>query len=136
MGLSFDSKGGLYLADHVNNRIRYVSGGNVSTVAGDGKTGAKNGPAATATFNSPWDVTVGSGGRVYVADSKNNMLRVIQSGQVHTLAGDGTTGFLDGSALSARFSSISGVVAEASGKVFIADYHNHRIRLYTPCCSP
>ena len=49
------------------------------------------------------------------------------------LAGSGTAGFLDGPPATARFNSPSGVTfSTTSGRVYVADRMNHRIRGYTP----
>jgi len=48
---------------------------------------------------------------------------------VTTLAGDGTSGFLDGAAGSARFNGPYGIAVDGAGKIHVADQKNHRIRL-------
>ncbi|POM61979.1 hypothetical protein PHPALM_28923, partial [Phytophthora palmivora] len=112
------------------------SQGQVTTVAGDGTAGFLDGPTVTAKFNHPRGVAVDSKGVVYVADTANHRIRVVDpnTGLVSTLAGDGIEGFADGDALSAaRFSYPSDVaVLETNAgmtiTVFVADTGNHRIR--------
>jgi hypothetical protein len=65
-GIAMDSIGNLYLADQINNRIRKVSNGVITTVAGSRTIGfsGDNGPAATAGLSRPSGVAVDSSGRV------------------------------------------------------------------------
>ncbi|KAG2953112.1 hypothetical protein PC117_g2261 [Phytophthora cactorum] len=112
------------------------SQGQVTTVAGEGTAGFLDGPVATAQFNHPRGVAVDSNGVVYVADTANHRIRIIDptTKMVSTLAGDGIEGFSDGAALSvARFSYPSDVAvletnSGTSVTVFVADTGNHRIR--------
>jgi sugar lactone lactonase YvrE len=60
--------------------------GTVSTLAGSGATGSANGGAAAASFNLPSGVAVDSSGKIYVADTNNNAVRVVSGGSVITLA--------------------------------------------------
>ncbi|ASU32340.1 NHL repeat-containing protein [Mucilaginibacter xinganensis] len=50
---------------------------------------------------------------------------------VTTLAGNGTVGYADGTGLSAMFNNPSGIAADASGKIYVADTYNNRIRAVT-----
>jgi trimeric autotransporter adhesin len=80
LALGVDSAGNLYIADYGNNRIRKVTpAGNVSTVAGNGTQGysGDGGPAVSAQLSAV-GVAVDSVGRVYVADSSNNAVRLLQ----------------------------------------------------------
>ncbi len=71
MGVLVDSAGNLFIADTGNNRIRKVTGGKISTVAGTGKAGfSGDGTAATsAQLNVPTDVALDFAGSLYIADS-------------------------------------------------------------------
>jgi DNA-binding beta-propeller fold protein YncE len=76
--LSIDSHGNIYVADAGNNKIRKITpDGTVSTLAGNGKRGTENGPLKSASFWRPFDVTVGLGNVLYVADYQNNTVRKI-----------------------------------------------------------
>ena len=60
MGVAVDSSGNLYIADTYDYRIRKVSNGVITTVAGNGTPGfsGDNGPATSAQLDvptaSPW----------------------------------------------------------------------------------
>ena len=73
------NSGDVIFSDTYGNRIRKVSiDGFVSTIAGTGDAGLKNGDASTAQFNTPRGVVAdSSGSKIYVIDSKNNLIRVI-----------------------------------------------------------
>lgn len=78
-GLAFDASGNLIVADYGNNKIRKVSPqGVVTTLAGNGVAGFANGPSASASFSSPYDVAVDKAGYIYVADVDNQMIRKIE----------------------------------------------------------
>jgi sugar lactone lactonase YvrE len=132
-GLAIDEKGNLYVADTSNNRIRKVtSEGMVTTIAGDGVAGSRDGPAQSAEFNGPLGVGVDKQGNVYVADTYNDRIRkVTPDGQVSTLAGGASPGYQDGPDSSSLFDTPCGVVADGAGNLFVADTGNGRIRKLT-----
>ncbi len=78
-GLDIDSQGNLYIAEWGDNRIRKVSGGTITTVAGTGVKGfaGDGGQATSAQFNRPYDVAVDQRGNLYIADSTNSRVREI-----------------------------------------------------------
>jgi len=96
--LTLDPAGMLYVADTGNNAIRRIApDGRVTTVAGNGLPGFGDGPAFDARFNGPIGVAADPHGRVLVADTYNDRIRVIDpDGMVRTLAGSGEPGSLDG----------------------------------------
>ena len=122
-----DASGTLYIGDH-SHTVRKVSAGLVSPHAGDGVSGFKDGPAAAARFHLVTDLALGAGGTIYVADPGNQRIRRIDNGTVSTVAGDGTAGYLNGTALSARFNNPMQVAANAAGELIVADAKNHCIR--------
>lgn len=133
IGIAVDSSGNVYVADSWNHAIRKItSAGIVSTFAG-GSYGFANGIGTAASFAYPYGVTVDNGGNVYVADRSNNAIRKISpTGVVSTLAGSGSSGFVNGTGTAASFSYPTGVTVDSSGNVYVADKDNHSIRKITP----
>jgi sugar lactone lactonase YvrE len=130
--VAVDAAGNIYVADVENQRIRKITAsGTVSTYAGSGVSGFLDGAMATAQFSFPSGVALDGQGNLYVADAANNRVRkIISSGTVSTLAGNGTAGFLDGS--SAEFNFLSSVCADGQGNIYVGDYNNNRLRKITP----
>jgi sugar lactone lactonase YvrE len=132
--LALDGAGNLYVADTGNNRIRRVTpDGGVTTLAGDGTAGLREGAAAQAQFDAPVGVAVDRDGNVYVADTYNDRIRQItKEGQVRTIAGAGSPGYADGDALaSALFDTPCGLAVSDAGEVYVADTGNNRLRKIT-----
>ena len=92
--------GRVLVSDFSNHRIRVLSADlqQVSTVAGDGEEGDRDGAAAQAQFLGPSGIAVLPDGRVLVADEDNNRIRMLSANlqQVSTVAGDGEEGHQDG----------------------------------------
>lgn len=78
MAIAVASDGTLYVADTDNHSVRKVSpGGVVTTIAGDGSAGYKNGTGSEAQFNEPKGIALGSDGKIYIADRANHRIRTI-----------------------------------------------------------
>lgn len=129
-GLAVDGSGALFVGDHCNHMIRRIELGQVSTHAGTGGGGFINGPSLTAKFDNVRRVAVDSKGRVYVADSGNHCIRLIEKGVVSVYAGDGTDtpGYKDGAANKALFNWPRGIIVSKAGAVYVADTGNHSVR--------
>jgi len=146
--------GAIYIADSGNHVIRRVDTmGNVTTVAGlAGAFGHRDGAANQALFSGPMGIAADSHGRIFVADTGNNLIRMIYEGEVTTLAGimvfpheidpsityfsDGWDhiplgGFADGSYDEAMFNMPRGL-ALWQDILIVADTGNHRIRAILP----
>jgi sugar lactone lactonase YvrE len=125
--IAFAKKGDLIVADTGSNTIKTVSpSGEVRIVAGvDGKSGLYDGPANAALFNGPLGIAVDENDRIFVTDTYNDRIRVIQNGQLSTFAG-GQRGYRDGR--DAQFDTPLGI-AIWRDKVLVADADNRRIRV-------
>jgi NHL repeat-containing protein len=134
--LSFDTNGDLIFTDFQNSRVRKVSTSGVITTIGGNGSNAYNGdggPATSAAFSQPINMTVDNNNNVYVADRAANVIRKIDasSGIISTLAGTGTAGFADGKISVASFSGPSGIRINSAGNIYVADRYNFRIRKIT-----
>ena len=87
--VAVDSAGNLYIADTDNYRVRKVSNGVITTVAGNGAWGfsGDNGPATSAQLAGPPGVAVDAAGNLYIADSDNYRVRKVAGGVITTVAG-------------------------------------------------
>lgn len=125
----FSLLGNVVVADQTNHKIRFISGGNVSTFAGDGVAASTNGPTLNAQFHTPLSLTGDENGNLYVLDYGTSMLRKIdQSAMVSTVVGSGDQ-YVDGDFTVARFNSPTGMTFDNDGNLIIADHENHRIRI-------
>jgi streptogramin lyase len=109
--------------------------GNIDTKAGNGVAAymGDNGPAASASLNSPRGLFVDEFGNLFIADVSNHAVRKVDvgTGDITTIAGDGFSGFSGdgGSATIARLSLPRGVWVNTFGEVFIADTENSCVRI-------
>ncbi len=129
-GIAVDASGNVYVSDSQNYAVRKITpDGTVSTLAGDGTQGYKDGPGATAEFEYPYGVAVDASGNVYEVDEEDDRVREITpAGDVSTLAGNGNQGLVNGATGSAEF-DLEGIAVDASGKnIFIADAGNNVVR--------
>jgi sugar lactone lactonase YvrE len=134
-GVAVDAAGSLYIADTHNNRIRKVTSGIITTIAGTGVAGfsGDSSAATSATLNLPSAIAVDAGGNLYIADTNNHRIRKVSGTTIATVAGDGEQLYLiDGVlATQAGLDSPSGIAVDALGNLYIGDTHNQRIRKVT-----
>ena len=150
-GVFVDSAGNIFIADTGNCLIRKVSGGTISTVAGNpaleqpcGYSG-DTGLATSAQLDDPFGVFVDSAGNIFIADTDNSAIREVtaSSGDITTVAGNGTACSPDtaacgdnGLATSAQLSSPQGVFVDTSENIYIADTSDNRIRVVANLSNP
>ena len=109
-GVAIDAQGNVYVADENAHRVRKVSGGIITTVAGTGTAGfsGDGGQATSAQLKGPTGVAVDAQGNLYIADYGNNRIRKVSGGIISTVAGTGTAGSTGdgGQATSAQLNSL------------------------------
>jgi sugar lactone lactonase YvrE len=138
IGSSVDQSGRIYVADYGNHAIRMVdTTGIITTVAGTGTVSGYSGDggqASSAKLFRPYGVYVDQSGRIYIADTLNQAIRMIDTtGIITTVAGTATvSGFSGdgGQALSAKLHRPEGVSVDQSGRIYIADTQNDAIRMF------
>ena len=138
-GIAVDRLGRIYVSDAGAQRIRVIErNGSVRTLAGSGnldsdalwvRGGYADGPGSRARFDRPAGVAFGADGALYVADTNNHCIRRIDlNGNVTTFAGSPSAqGHLDGPRQSATFDRPTGLAADSTGNLYVADYFGVRI---------
>jgi len=132
-GLAY-SKGKLYIADSVNHCIRVISGGTISTFAGICGTAGffgDGGAALLANLNNPNGVAVDPNGDVLIADTANNVIRiVVPSGIISTFAGNHTPGYTGdgGPAIDGELEAPTAVASDSAGNIYVTDSVNNLVR--------
>jgi len=135
--VAVDASGNVYIADYDNLRVRRVNtSGIISTFAGNGAGGYEGdgGPAIDTSIAYPAGVGVDGAGDILIADSNNYRIRLVDGeGNIHTVAGDGTAGFLgiDVLATSAELYTPYQANVDPSGNIYEADYNNWLVRKIT-----
>ncbi|MCO5050791.1 MAG: pre-toxin TG domain-containing protein [Verrucomicrobiae bacterium] len=133
-GVTWDSSGNLYVSDTANHVIRKITpAGVVTTIAGSpGQAGVTNAAGTAARFNHPTGILY-TGGYLYVADTDNHSIRLINltGNVVTTFAGsNGVAGSVDNNPFSgARFYRPTSLAFNVAGtELYVADTGNHTIR--------
>jgi sugar lactone lactonase YvrE len=141
--LALDSKGNILIADSMNQRVRQVSSsGLITTLAGSGPVGMSagrfsgdGGPATQAGLSWPHGVAVDGAGNLFISEWMNHRVRRVgPDGKITTVAGTGKQGFSGdgGPATAAALSGPYGLAVDRAGNLFIADFHNGRVRKVSP----
>lgn len=126
---AFDPSGNLYIGDQGNVAIRKITPeGLVSTFIGGNGSGFADGQGVEAKFNTTKSLDIDSNGVIYLVDTGNNAIRKITpSGMVTTLAGNGSSGLVDGYGASAKFNQPYDCTLFGD-YVFVSDTNNRVIR--------
>jgi uncharacterized protein (TIGR03437 family) len=124
---ALNTAGTLFIADTGNHAIRVVTpDGNITTEAGARTAGfsGDEGPAVSATLNAPAGVAADDNGALYIADTGNNRIRLVNAhGLIHTIAGNDPAAPLDGP---------RGLVLDGSGNLYFADTNHNLVRRLVP----
>jgi hypothetical protein len=108
---------------------QFVTAQWVSTYAGTGVAGYNNGPKDNASFSGPEQMAYDSEGNLYIADSKNNVIRKVdQLGVVSTYAGTGVAGFQNGPRTTAMFNSPLGITIDKNNSIYVTEDFGSSIR--------
>jgi sugar lactone lactonase YvrE len=140
--IAIDRKGNLYVTEGrfldfgeqtYGFRVRKITpDAKVTTLAGTGEPGYRDGPALNAEFDVPIGIDVDDTGNVYIVESGAHRIRRISpDGIVSTVAGSGIAGYADGPAREAMFWYPTDIAVGSAGKLYVADWKNHRIRVIT-----
>jgi len=110
----------------------------ITTVAGEGTQSGYTGDAGQATaakLSAPNCVAFDDSGNYYIDDETNNVIRKVDitTGVITTVAGNGSAGYFGdgGAATSAKLNWPIGVVLDATGNMYIGDFHNNVVRKVT-----
>ena len=132
---ALDAFGNIYFADSLNNKIRRIDAvsGLITTMAGTGTAGfsGDDGPAVSASLNSPSGVRFGTDGGMYVSDTGNNRIRKIgANGIIVTIAGSGAaaTSGDGGAAVLAGINGPVDVALDHVGNIYIAEQNGNKVR--------
>jgi hypothetical protein len=131
-----DAGADLFVADAGNLRVRRITGGTISTFAGNGTLdlGGDGGPGTDAQLSAPSSLAVTPAGALYFGDAEHYRVRRLAAGVVTTVTGDGTSGFTGdgGPASGAEISRPLDLAADGAGNVYFLDFDNVRVRRITP----
>jgi len=84
-GLALDAQGNVLVVES-SGRIRRINPfGVVTTLAGSGKAGSRDGPLLEATFAEPTGIAIGPTGDIYVLEPAPHRIRRISQGRVTTI---------------------------------------------------
>lgn len=111
---------------HIYHRQEKIQ---VVTITGSGESGYVEGSINEALFFTPNGIAIDSSGIIYIADTYNHRIRKIElNGIVSTIAGS-DKGYADGKGEEARFNFPVSVAVDHTGKIYVADYQNQKIRI-------
>ena len=134
-GVAVDAAGNVFIADQGNRRVREVHTGThvITTLAGNGSTGltGDGGPATSAGIGTPSDVVIDGGGRVFISDMGNGVVRAVEAGTgiISTFAGGGSQGLGDGGpATQAELNDPAALALDPDDNLLISEGLNHRVR--------
>src|ERR1035437_4814169 len=129
VGIVLDASNNLYIADYLNSRIRKVTSGTITTIAGTGTVAAPTaGPAAASAVGNPTGLAVDSSGSLLIVDSTFFLIYKISGTDLSLLAGSGTFSYADGPELGTYLYGPVGITADSSGNLYVTEKTSHRVR--------
>ena len=138
-GICIDKHNVIFVTDFMNSMIRKIdTTGYVSTIAGNGMWGLADGPALSAMFHGPDGIAVDSIGNIYVSETWNHCIRLLDtSGNVTLVAGSNLgwqwpSYYQDGQGTQAQFHRPGGLMIDDNGHLLIVEYGNSAIRSMSP----
>jgi sugar lactone lactonase YvrE len=125
--------GSAAVAESNDGLVRRISStGSVSTVLGElGRTGWWDGPSDSAAVSELSGLAARSDGALVLLDAASYRIRIVENGEVRTLAGGATSDLVDGPGEDAGFSLPRAAVFAADGSLYVADTGNHALRKIT-----
>ena len=133
-GVTVDTAGNAYFTDTGNQSIRKMTPSGLTFILAGSMAhpGSANSTGIAAAFLNPQGVALDAATNVYVADTYNQLIRVITpAGATTTLAGSGSPGSANGTGTNAGFSYPGGIAVDAGSNVYVADTYNNTIREIT-----
>ena len=140
-GVAVDSKGNVYVADSLNNRIRKIgTDGTINTIVGsDNKKGRPDGPAETAVLKFPKSMFMTPDDVLFICNTGGNTILMIDlnaspltvkrvAGNLYAKRYSGDGKF----ATDAQLNTPQGVWVTKDGSVYISDSENNLVRKVTP----
>jgi uncharacterized protein (TIGR03437 family) len=129
-------KGSNFYFSAANSVYRLDSTGSITLIAGNSRAGfsGDGGPAVNASLNSPGGMAFDSAGNLYIADTLNNRVRIVDpTGIINTFAGNGNTGVPGfwgdgGAATDALIHAPVAIAVDSSGNVYIVCSADNTIR--------
>src|SRR5262249_15532446 len=120
-GIAMDSNGNLYIADVNNQRIRKVSNGVITTIAGNGTAAfsGDGGAADYAELNQPLGVAVDSSGKIYITDAGNGRIRLLTPGPSPSIS---NAGVVSAASPATRLQAAPGGLASAYGTFLVNSF--------------
>ena len=129
-GIAVDAQRKMLVADSGRHAIYGAEYAPVILAGVGNEPGFADGELRSAKFNGPTGIAAGADGKIFVADTYNDRIRIIENGVVSTLAGS-SRGFADGIGASAQFDTPLGL-AMWGERLLVADAGNRRIRVVEP----
>ena len=126
-GVAIGKDGDLFVVDFYNQRVQHLDadGGFVGQVGETRRTGI-----AAGSFNYPTDVAVGPDGTLYVADGYNDRIQAFDADGRFLHKWGGPLAVNIHGPFNGWFATVTGIVVDAQGNVFAADFYNDRVQKF------